>query len=140
MKSFLLSAGFLALFYHIPALPDLAPLHIKGVTTINLHQAKRLHDIGVPFIDIRPRQQWQWGHISQSYNLELQESFKQLINSNETKKNTPLVIYGSSLYRMHGAIASYLATLWGYQRIFFLREGYYAWLAKDFPVSLQSDQ
>ncbi|MGB1271189.1 MAG: hypothetical protein ACPG5T_03875, partial [Endozoicomonas sp.] len=55
-------------------------------------------------------------------------------------KETPIVIYGNSTYHMRGAIGSYLASLWGYQRVFFLRDGYYSWLALDFPVTLKSDK
>ena len=55
------------------------------------------------------------------------------------EKTTPIVIYGNSTYHMRGAIGSYMAAIWGYERVFFLRNGYYGWLALDYPVTLKSD-
>ena len=40
---------------------------------------------------------------------------------------------------MRAAIGSYLAVVWGYERVFFLRSGYYSWLAMDYPVKLKYD-
>ena len=118
---------------------DEAPEHINGVVTINTHQAKRLHDIGALFIDVRPVQQWQFGHIDGSQHLDLRGNFRQLLMPGILDKETPIVIYGNSTYHMRGAIGSYLAALWGYERVFFLRDGYYSWLALDYPVSLRTD-
>ncbi|MDB2384459.1 rhodanese-like domain-containing protein [Endozoicomonas sp.] len=117
-----------------------APVDIKGVITINSHQAKRLHELGAPFIDVRSERQWRWGRIEGAHNLDLQESFRQLFMTGTLDKDTPLVIYGNSSYHMSGAIASYLAALWGYKKIFFFRDGYFTWLALDYPVALKSDQ
>lgn len=117
-----------------------APYTINGVYTISSHQAKRLHDVGALFIDVRPSQQWQFGHVEYAYNLDLQRGFQQLTEPDVLDKNTPIVIYGNSNVHMRGAIGSYLAALWGYKRVFFLRDGYYNWLAHDYPVTLKSDQ
>lgn len=116
-----------------------APINIKNVVTINTHQAKRLHELGALFIDVRPLQQWGWGHIDGSHNLDLRAGFRQLFMPGTLDKGTPIVIYGNSTYHMRGAIASYLAALWGYKRVFFFRDGYFSWLALDYPVVLQSD-
>lgn len=116
-----------------------APKNIDGVITINTHQAKRLHDIGALFIDVRPHQQWQYGHVDGSHSLELRGGFRQLLVPGVLEKGTPIVIYGNSSYHMRGAIGSYLAALWGYERVFFLRDGYFSWLAQDYPVTLKSD-
>ncbi|MRI32406.1 sulfurtransferase [Endozoicomonas sp. OPT23] len=116
-----------------------APVNIKNVVTINTHQAKRLHDLGALFIDVRPLEQWNWGRVENSHSLDLRAGFRQLFMPGTLDKNTPIVIYGNSTYHMRGAIASYLAGLWGYQRVFFFRDGYYSWLALDYPVTLKSD-
>ena len=117
-----------------------APTKINGVVTINSNQAKRLHDIGALFVDVRPYTQWQYGHVEGSHNLDLRAGFRQLLTPGVLDKSTPIVIYGNSTYHMRGAIGSYLAALWGYQRVFFLRDGYFSWLARDYPVTLKSDQ
>ncbi len=116
-----------------------APVNIKNVVTINTHQAKRLHDLGALFIDVRPLEQWKWGRVDNSHSLDLRAGFRQLFMPGTLDKKTPIVIYGNSTYHMRGAIASYLAALWGYQRVFFFRDGYYSWLALDYPVTLKSD-
>ena len=117
-----------------------APVNIKDVVTINTHQAKRLHTLGALFIDVRPYQQWSWGHVDGAHSLDLRAGFRQLFMPGTLDKDTPIVIYGNSTYHMRGAIASYLAALWGYKRVFFFRDGYYSWLALDYPVTLKSDQ
>ncbi len=127
-----------ALSFMLPAQEE-APEEINGVITINTHQAKRLHDIGALFIDVRPYQQWQYGHVDGSHSLDLRGGFRQLLVPGVLEKETPIVIYGNSTYHMRGAIGSYLAALWGYERVFFLRDGYYSWLALDYPVTLKSD-
>ncbi|OED41407.1 hypothetical protein ACH42_14165 [Endozoicomonas sp. (ex Bugula neritina AB1)] len=117
-----------------------APTKINGVVTINSSQAKRLYDIGALFVDVRPYKQWQYGHVQGSHNLDLRSGFRQLLTPGVLSKEIPIVIYGNSTYHMRGAIGSYLAALWGYKRVFFLRDGYFSWLARDFPVTLKSDQ
>ena len=116
-----------------------APTQINGVITINTAQAKRLYDIGALFVDVRSYAQWQRGHVEGSHNLDLKAGFRQLLTPGILNKETPLVIYGNSSYHMRGAIGSYLAALWGYQRVFFLRGGYFSWLVRDLPVTLKSD-
>ncbi|MGI9278993.1 MAG: rhodanese-like domain-containing protein [Endozoicomonas sp.] len=116
-----------------------APVNIKNVVTINTHQAKRLHELGALFIDVRPFRQWEWGRIERSHSLDLRAGFRQLFMPGTLDKKTPIVIYGNSTYHMRGAIASYLAALWGYKRVFFFRDGYFSWLALDYPVTLHSD-
>ncbi|WP_330926963.1 rhodanese-like domain-containing protein [Candidatus Sororendozoicomonas aggregata] len=116
-----------------------APMTIKGVITINTHQAKLLHELGAPFVDVRPHSQWQWGHVDGAHNLDLREGFQQLFIAGALDKNAPVVIYGNSTYHMRGAIASYLAAMWGYKQVFFFRDGYFSWLALDYPVTLVSD-
>ncbi len=116
-----------------------APINIKGVITINSHQAKKLHELGALFVDVRPYNQWSWGHVDGAHSLDLRGGFRQLFMPGTLDKETPIVIYGNSSYHMRGAIASYLAALWGYKKVFFFRDGYYSWLALDHPVTLKSD-
>lgn len=116
-----------------------APASVQGVITINSYQAKRLHELGAVFVDVRPYNQWLWGHVDGAYNLDLQDEFQKLMLPDVLDKQTPLVIYGNSSYHMRGAIGSYLAALWGYEKVFFFRSGYYSWLAMDYPVTLTFD-
>lgn len=139
MKWMSYAAGFLLALSATFLSAQEAPVNIKNVVTVNTHQAMRLHELGALFIDVRPPDQWQWGRIDGAHNLELKSGFRQLFMPGSLDKGTPIVIYGNSTYHMRGAIASYLAALWGYKRVFFFRDGYYSWLALDFPVTLKSD-
>ena len=116
-----------------------APVNIKNVVTIDIQQAKWLHDQGAMFIDVRSVDQWRWGRVEGAHNLDLRSGFRQLFTPGTLNKSLPIVIYGNSSYHMRGAIASYLAAMWGYKRVYFFREGYYSWLALDYPVTLKSD-
>ena len=138
MKKLIFTVIFSAFFFSFNVFSTPVPHTIHGVTTINIYQAKRLHDLGVPFLDVRPTDEWRWGHISQAHNLSLHEKFQELKSLSHTDRNTPIIIYGNSSNHMPAAIASYLASLWGYERIFFLRDGYYKWLAKDLPVTFNT--
>lgn len=134
---------FIALFFSLNSFIVSAtesPVDIKGVITINSYQAKKLHELGAPFIDIRPEKEWEWGRIKGAHNLVLHERFRELFMTGELDKTMPLVIYGNSSYHMSAAIASYLAALWGYKNIFFFRNGYFTWLALDYPVVLNSSE
>ena len=139
MKWMSYAAGILLVLYATFLSAREAPINIEDVVTVNTHQAMRLHQLGALFIDVRPLDQWQWGRIDGARNLELKSGFRQLFMPGSLDKGTPIVIYGNSTYHMRGAIASYLAALWGYKRVFFFRDGYYSWLAMDFPVMLKSD-
>ena len=61
------------------AVAEEAPSQINGVVTINSDQAKRLHDIGALFVDVRPNAQWQYGHVEGSHSLDLRAGFRQLL-------------------------------------------------------------
>ena len=135
--SFVAGAVFTLFSVVLPA--QEAPVEINGVITINTFQAKRLHDVGALFLDVRPYQQWQFGHVEYARSLGLRQGFRQLLEPETLDKETPIVIYGNSTYHMRGAVGSYLAALWGYKRVFFLRDGYFSWLTMDYPVTLKSD-
>lgn len=130
---------FLSALSFILRAQEEAPGEIDGVVTIDTREARRLHDAGALFIDVRPYLQWQLGHVAGSHSLDLRGGFQQLMMPGILEKTTPIVIYGNSTYHMRGAIGSYMAAIWGYERVFFLRDGYYGWLALDYPVTLKSD-
>ena len=114
-------------------------LRLTGLSLLIVFQAKRLHELGALFIDVRSKKQWQWGRIEGAYHLDLQERFNELLSGAELDREMPFIIYGNSSYHMRAAIASYLAAVWGYRKVFFYREGYFKWLAVDYPVVLYSD-
>lgn len=115
-----------------------APTNIEGVVSVSLQQAKQLFDNGAVFVDVRDAQAWSTGHIDGAVNLDLEsDEFSVLYVSEALDRKTPLVFYSSSPLNVHSAVASYMAKQWGYQNVYYFREGYYAWISEDFPVELR---
>ncbi|NRA89271.1 MAG: rhodanese-like domain-containing protein, partial [Rhizobiales bacterium] len=49
-------------------------------------------------------------------------------------KDTPLVFYCNSPLEYRSAMASFFAVKWGYTNVSYFREGYFSWMAADFPL------
>ncbi|MBU3056700.1 rhodanese-like domain-containing protein [Pseudomonas indica] len=109
-----------------------APLEVKGAVTVNVEQAKRLYDLGAVFIDVRPSREWSWGHVHGAVHLDLAERFSGLAMPH-WPRGIPLVIYCDSEVCPRGALAAALAVEWGYEQVFYFREGYFAWQLYDLP-------
>ncbi len=112
-----------------------SPLVITGANTVNADQAKNLYDSGAIFIDVRDRKSWDYGHISGAMHLSfIDDSFALLYVSDVMSKDTPVVFYCDSSLPPIAAMASFFAASWGYKNVYFYRDGYFSWLASDFPV------
>lgn len=115
-----------------------APNDVLGAKTVDLVQAKSLFDQGAVFIDVRDPQSWSMGHIEGSVNLDFNASeFAVLYVSKELDRATPIVFYTSSPLNVRSAMASYFASNWGYKNVYYFREGFYSWMAADYPVQLK---
>lgn len=115
-----------------------APKDVDGAKTVDLTQAKALFDQGAVFIDVRDPQSWSLGHIEGSVNLDFNASeFAVLYISKELDRSTPIVFYTSSPLNVRSAMASYFASNWGYSNVYYFREGFYSWMAADYPVELK---
>ncbi|WP_029404682.1 rhodanese-like domain-containing protein [Stutzerimonas stutzeri] len=109
-----------------------APAEVDGAMTINVYQARQLHALGAVFIDVRPRREWSWGHVEGAVHMSLAREFVGLSRS-EWPRSVPLVVYCDSEVCPVSAEAVRLAVEWGYQQVFYFREGYFAWMLADFP-------
>ena len=112
-----------------------SPLQIAGATTVSPQEAKRLHENGAIFIDVRDRKSWDYGHISGAMHLNfIDGSLALLYVSDVVAKETPIVFYCDKSLMPTAAMASFFAMNWGYRHIYFYRDGYFSWLASDFPI------
>lgn len=109
-----------------------APVEVDGAMTISVNQAKQLHEIGAVFVDVRPSREWAWGHVEGAVNMDLADEFFGLSRS-EWPRSIPLVVYCNSEVCPASAEAVRLAVQWGYQQVFYFRQGYFAWMLADFP-------
>lgn len=115
-----------------------APETVIGAKTVDLEQAKELFDEGAVFIDVRDQQSWSLGHIEGSVNLDFNASeFAVLYISPDLDRTTPIVFYTSSALNIRSAMASFFASNWGYTNVYYFREGFYSWMAADYPVELK---
>lgn len=115
-----------------------APVEILGAKTVDVTDARKLYEQGAIFVDVRDENAWNVGHILGAVHLDFNEDdFVVLYASNELDRETPLVFYCDSPLAPIGAMASFFAASWGYKNVYFFRDGYYAWLAYDFPVEFQ---
>lgn len=115
-----------------------APETVIGAKTVDLQQAKSLYDQGAVFIDVRDQQSWSLGHIEGSVNLDFNASeFAVLYISPDLDRTTPIVFYTSSALNIRSAMASFFASNWGYTNVYYFREGFYSWMAADYPVELK---
>lgn len=114
-----------------------APHNIEGVVSVSIQHAKQLFDSGAVFVDVRDHHAWSIGHIDGAVNLDLEsDEFSVLYVSESLDRKTPLVFYSSSPLTVNSAVASYMAKQWGYDNVYYFRDGYYAWISEDFPVEL----
>lgn len=114
-----------------------APQEVVGATTVNLEEARALYDAGAVFVDVRTESSWAHGHIDGAVNLDFNEDeFVILYVSEALDKNTPIVFYCDSPLVSASATASFFAASWGYDNVYYFRDGFYSWLASDYPVEL----
>ncbi len=110
-----------------------APAEVEGAMTIDVYQARQLHELGAVFVDVRPSREWSWGHIEGAVHMDLAREFFGL-SQTEWPRTVPLVVYCDSEVCPASAEAVRLAVEWGYEQVFYFREGYFAWMLADFPL------
>lgn len=130
---------FFSVVSHV-ALASESPEMVSDAITVSADEAQSLYEQGAVFIDVRTRQEWDWGHVEGSHHFGLKSTFVLLYRDNVIDHKTPMVIYGSGTHRVRATLASYLAVLWGYEEVYYFREGYFSWLSHDMPVVMLSDK
>lgn len=109
-----------------------APVEVDGAMTVNVYQARQLHELGAVFVDVRPSREWSWGHVEGAVHMDLAREFFCLARA-EWPRTVPLVVYCDSEVCPASAEAVRLAVEWGYEQVFYFRAGYFAWVLADFP-------
>jgi rhodanese-related sulfurtransferase len=109
---------------------------IQGVTTVSAEQALALHQDGALFIDVRNYTEWMWGHIEGALHLDLRENFNEGYMSGKLDAHKTLVLYCESPLCFRSAVASFLISMWGFENVYYFRDGYFSWLARDYPSEM----
>ena len=110
--------------------------HVAAVTIIDADQLKRWVDGGKPMtlVDSRVPAEYKAGHIPTALNITAATMERQRARL-PGNKNAVLVFYCNGwpeCKKSHEA--SFKAVQWGYQNVFWLRDGLPAWQAKGYPV------
>ncbi|MEY8263656.1 MAG: rhodanese-like domain-containing protein [Bermanella sp.] len=113
---------------------------IQGARTVDAFQALNLFDRGATFIDVREQQEFLLGHIRSAVHLDLKRDFNDLYLIETLDRNIPIVIYCNSAHCYRSAVATFLAVAWGYENVYYFKDGYFTWLALDLPVVMGTSQ
>jgi rhodanese-related sulfurtransferase len=110
--------------------------HLTTVSVIDAAQLKQWIDGGtaMTLVDSRVAAEYKAGHIPTAVNI-LAATMEQHRARLPANKNAVLVFYCNGwpeCKKSHDAAAK--AVQWGYQKVYWMREGLPAWQAKGFPV------
>ena len=111
-----------------------APDIIDGAVTIDAQQAFQMYQQRMPFIDVRGVEQWQIAHIPKATHMDLNGRFVELAMGKHWETNEAIIIYGNSSLSYRSAIATYLAVAWGFEKVYYFREGFFSWISQDYPI------
>jgi rhodanese-related sulfurtransferase len=120
-----------------PSVTPVAPVALG--LEITLAQAKALFDAGAPFLDARPRHEYDAGHVAGAFYLTAdmltRSTPPEVLNFLDPA--SPLVIYcgGGACDASHN-VAALLQQL-GFQRYHIMKDGMPAWAAAGFPTSTE---
>ncbi len=113
-----------------------SPTEVSGATTVDHVAAKALFDRGITFIDVRGDGSWNNGHIPDAVHLDLKGGFSEAALSAAVTKGQEVVIYCMGPRCLLSSKACALAVAWGFENIYYLREGFPSWKAAGYPVAV----
>jgi rhodanese-related sulfurtransferase len=86
------------------------------------------------FIDTRPEVDWTTGHVSGAVLLELEEMFTEEALGKIIDRAEEAVIYCQGSRCLRSSKATEKAVLWGFEKIYYFRDGFPAWKAATYPI------
>jgi len=116
---------------------NVSPTEITGATTVDPAAAKILFDRGVPFVDVRTVERWNDGHIPGAVLLNLKVEFTEAALSQVVAKDQEVVIYCMGPRCLRSSKACVKAVGWGFEKVYYLREGLPGWKAAGYPIAVQ---
>ena len=134
---FAISALFLALVAGVGsafASEEVSPEAIDGATTVDGAKAKALFDEGALFVDTRKDSDWEAGRIPGALHLELKKVYSKEALLEEAAADEPIVLYCNGPRCLRSSKASVLAVGWGFEQVYYYREGFPDWKGNGNPV------
>lgn len=114
-----------------------SPSAVDGAVTVDAAEARRLHDAGAPFVDVRTHARWSLGHVPGATLLDFEESFTEASLSAVAAKDRPVVIYCEGPRCLRSSEASRRAVSWGFTEVRYFRGGFPDWKAAGNPVAVE---
>ena len=111
----------------------LAPEQIIGAHTISTGTAKLFLDRGYPFVDVRGKSDFDKGHLPGAYHLSVKSDDFTVENlSKIAAKDAAVIFCCNGIACLGSAMATEQAVLWGWEKVFYYREGYKGWQAAKY--------
>lgn len=111
-----------------------APEFVAGARTIDSATAKLLFDKGYFFLDVRGLEDFKAGHVPGAFHLPVKSDFIEQNLIAIAKKEQPLIIYCNGINCLGSSAAAKKAVEWGWNNIFYYREGIPAWRQHGYPL------
>jgi len=112
-----------------------APQHVEGATTIDVMDARELHEQGVAFIDLRNPRLHKRRHIPGAHHLDFKTNFNEASLARVVGKDEPVVMYCSGVKCSRSYRATEQALGWGYRKVFYFRGGIVDWRDAGMPMA-----
>ncbi len=108
---------------------------VTGATTIDVRQARTLHDRRVKFVDVRPAKQFASSHVPGAFNLDVATELSRESLSRIVGKDEEFVLSCHGRTCPDSAYASAKALMWGFKRVYYFAGGFPAWEEAGYPVA-----
>jgi adenylate cyclase len=114
--------------------------NVKGTTKIDAATAKRLHDRGVKFVDVRTTLSFSRGHAPGAINLSVIEALSKETLSKAVSKEEEVIFSCHGKYCGDSAYASAKALAWGFKNVYHFAGGFPAWQDAHYPIETNAGQ
>ncbi len=111
-----------------------APLDVEGSVRIDLDRAMSLWEDEVVFLDVRPVSNYDAGRILGAVNLHVDTVLSEDSIGDVVAKDAPVVVYCNGVKCGLSAKAIPMLVAWGYNDIYYLRDGFPGWEQAGFPI------
>jgi adenylate cyclase len=100
---------------------------VAGAAQVDVNEAKKLHDRGVVFIDVRAPGDFAKGHIPGARNLSLPTYLSRESLAERVTADQEVVFHCLGKYCPYSAYATAKALVWGYTHVYRFSGGFPAW-------------
>jgi rhodanese-related sulfurtransferase len=115
-------------------LVDASVTRVAGASTVDAVAAKALFDQEAAFVDLRKDNAWEAGRIPGAIHLDFRNAFSREALEAKVDRDEPVVFYCSGVHCPRSSKAAGKALEWGYQRVYYFREGFPGWQNAGYPI------